>query len=358
MARFLLPFLLLSALLALATASNVVDLTPENFDTVIDGSKPAFIEFYAPWCGHCKSLAPVYEVFADAFAHAKDKVVIAKVDADAHRELGSRFDVKGFPTLKFFPNGNAEESEKYEGGRSEDDLISFIEKKTGVKAKRAAAPPSSVTVLTDSNFQREIVDHDSDALVEFYAPWCGHCKKLAPEYEKVGAVYRNEPGVKIAKIDCDANSAICQNYGVQGYPTLKWFPKSDKTTPIDYDGGRDLASFVSYINDKAGVDRQANGRPGANVGRVADLDAVVENFAEAKDKAALLTKAKEVAAGLTGAAAKHAKIYVRALELLQTKPDYLATETERLTRMIEGGSLNAAKVDEFVARLNILSAFD
>ena len=59
MARLLLPFLLLSALLACASASNVVDLTPENFDKVLDGSKPAFVEFYAPWCGHCKNLIPV-----------------------------------------------------------------------------------------------------------------------------------------------------------------------------------------------------------------------------------------------------------------------------------------------------------
>jgi len=357
MARLLLPFLLLSALLACASASNVVDLTPENFDKVLDGSKPAFVEFYAPWCGHCKNLIPVYEVFADAFAHAKDKVVIAKVDADAHSSLGSRFDVKGFPTLKFFPSGNPEESQKYEGGRSEDDLISFIEKNTGVKAKKAPAPPSYVTVLSESNFKSEIVDSDADALVEFYAPWCGHCKKLTPEYEKVAAAYKNEAGVKVAKVDCDANSALCQTYGVSGYPTLKWFPKGEKASPVDYDGGRDLASFVNFINEKAGTERLANGHPGPNAGRVADLDVVVKAYADAEDKAALLEKAKEVAAGLAGDAAKHAKIYIRALELLKTKPEYLTTETERLTRMIESGSLSAAKVDEFVARLNILAAF-
>jgi protein disulfide-isomerase A6 len=357
MARQLLPFLLLSALLAFACASNVVDLTPENFDKVLDGSKAAFVEFYAPWCGHCKNLVPVYEAFADAFAHAKDKVVIAKVDADAHSALGSRFDVKGFPTLKFFPAGNPDESQKYEGGRSEDDLISFVEKQTGVKAKRAPAPPSYVTVLTESNFNREIVESDADALVEFYAPWCGHCKRLAPEYEKLAAVYRSEPAVKVAKVDCDANSALCQTYGVSGYPTLKWFPKSDKTTPIDYEGGRDVEAFVNYINEKTGAQRLANGRPGPNVGRVAELDEVVANYAAVEDKAALFEKAKEVAAGLSGDAAKHAKIYLRALELLKTKPDYLSTETERLTRMVESGALNAVKVDEFVARLNILAAF-
>lgn len=60
---------------------------------------------------------------------------------------------------------------------------------------------------------------------------------------------------------------------------------------------------------------------------------------------------------LRSSSSRHAKIYIRALELLKTKPEYLTTETERLTRMIESGSLSAAKVDEFVARLNILAAF-
>jgi protein disulfide-isomerase A6 len=359
MAR-LLPLLLLVAFLAFASASsNVVDLTEDNFASVLDGSKPVFIEFYAPWCGHCKTLAPVYEVFANAFAHAKDKVVIAKVDAEANRPLAMRFEIKGFPTLKFFPTGNPEESEKYEGGRSEDDLVGFIEKKTGVKAKRAPLPPSSVVILTGSNFAAEITeDATTDALVEFYAPWCGHCKKLTPEYEKLAAVYRNEPGVKIAKIDCDAHAGVCKDFGVQGYPTLKWFSKTDKSEPQAYEGGRDVDSFVSFINEKTGLERQTNGRPGPNAGRVEELDALVAGYATVSDKAALLKKAKETAAALTGAAAKSAKLYLRALELLQTKADYLQTETERLSRMLESGSLSAAKADEFAIRLNVLKAFE
>lgn len=116
--------------------------------------------------------------------------------------------VCSFPTLKFFPSGNPEESQKYEGGRSEDDLISFIEKNTGVKAKRAPAPPSYVTVLSESNFKSEIVESDTDALVEFYAPWCGHCKKLTPEYEKVAAAYKNEAGVKVAKVGTHVALAV------------------------------------------------------------------------------------------------------------------------------------------------------
>ncbi len=72
----------------------------------------------------------VDEEVADAFAHAKDKVVIAKVDADAHRDLGTKFGVQGFPTLKWFPKGKTD-PEEYEGGRDLNDFAQFIARKTG-----------------------------------------------------------------------------------------------------------------------------------------------------------------------------------------------------------------------------------
>jgi protein disulfide-isomerase A6 len=295
---------LLLSLLCLASASSVVELTPDNFDSVVDGSKPVFVEFFAPWCGHCKSLAPVYEVVADSFAHAKDKLVIAKVDADAHRDLGSRFQVKGFPTLKFFPSGPDSE-EQYEGGRTENDLISFLEKKTGVRSKRAPEAPSAVLALTPENFDAEIVnDASTDALVEFYTPWCGHCKQLAPVYENLGHVFRNEPGVKIAKVDCNANSELCGKYGVSGYPTLKWFSKEDKAHPTAYSESRELASFVSFINQNSGTHRLVNGRLTAEIGRIAEIDEVVSGYDDAEDKSAIIAQVKKIAAGLTGDAAK------------------------------------------------------
>jgi len=82
---------------ALAQGSAVADLDPTNFDTVVGNNQGVLVEFFAPWCGHCKNLAPIWEELGAAFSHAKDKVVIAKVDADAHRELGTKFGVQGFP---------------------------------------------------------------------------------------------------------------------------------------------------------------------------------------------------------------------------------------------------------------------
>lgn len=87
---------------AAAPQAAVVTLTPANFDEVVSGDSNVLVKFYAPWCGHCKNMAPEYEIAGETFK-AGDGVVIAKVDADAERDLGERFEVKGFPTIKWFP---------------------------------------------------------------------------------------------------------------------------------------------------------------------------------------------------------------------------------------------------------------
>lgn len=162
-----------SALAAtVAARSAVIDLIPSNFDDVVlKSGKPTLVEFFAPWCGHCKKLAPVYEDLAFNFEHAKDKVQIAKVDADAERELGKRFGVQGFPTLKWF-DGKSDKPSDYNKGRDIDALSDFITDKTGVKSKKKLEVPSEVQLLTDETFGKAI-GGDQAALVAFTAPWCG-----------------------------------------------------------------------------------------------------------------------------------------------------------------------------------------
>src|SRR5690606_9342040 len=146
-----------------------VDLTPSNYDDIVlHSGKHALVEFFAPWCGHCKNLAPVYEQLGDAFAAAKDKVTIAKVDADQHKALGKRFGITGFPTLKWF-DGKSDKPEEYKSGRDLDAFVAFIKEKTGAQAKLPKAPVSAVTVLADDNFESVAGDESKGVFVKFYA---------------------------------------------------------------------------------------------------------------------------------------------------------------------------------------------
>ena len=165
------------AVLGTSAASAVVDLLPSNFDEIVHQSgKPALVEFFAPWCGHCKNLAPVYDELAQNFEFAKDKVTIAKVDADEHKSLGREYGIQGFPSLKWF-DGKSKEPTDYKSGRDLESLSTFITDKTGVKPKVKKAAPSPVEMLNDKSF-KELIGGDKDALVAFTAPWCGRTFEL------------------------------------------------------------------------------------------------------------------------------------------------------------------------------------
>lgn len=180
MARLSLLLLSSLAILGANASSAVLDLIPKNFDKVVlNSNKPALVEFFAPWCGHCKTLAPVYEELAQNLQFASDKVSIGKVDADEHKDLGRRFGVQGFPTLKWF-DGKSDTPEDYNGGRDLESLTTFVSEKAGIRMKQKKAAPSHVEMLSDASFKKEI-GGDKDVLVAFTAPWCG--RELFPSSE-------------------------------------------------------------------------------------------------------------------------------------------------------------------------------
>lgn len=162
--------LALGLLAGFAAASDVIDVLPSNIDQIVFSGTPSLVEFFAPWCGHCKNLAPIYEELATTFKDNK-KVNIAKVDADREKALGKKFDIKGFPTIKWF-DGKSEQPEDYNGGRDLDSLTKFVEEKVGSSGSKKRSVTSAVQLLTDSSFAKEI-GGDKDVIVAFTAPWCG-----------------------------------------------------------------------------------------------------------------------------------------------------------------------------------------
>ncbi|KAF3646124.1 putative protein disulfide-isomerase A6 [Capsicum annuum] len=314
-------------------ADDVVVLTEENFEKEIGQDRAALVEFYAPWCGHCKKLAPEYEKLGTSFKKAKS-ILIGKVDCDEHKSVCSKYGVQGYPTIQWFPKGSVE-PKKYEGARSAEALAEFVNSEGGTNVKIASIP-SSVVVLSSDNFNEIVLDETKDVLVEFYAPWCGHCKSLAPTYEKVATAFRQEEDVVIANLDADNHKDLAEKYGVSGYPTLKFFPKGNKAGE-DYEGGRDLDDFVNFINEKCGTSRDSKGQFTSKAGIIESLDTLVKEFVSStnEEKKAVLSKMEDEAGKLKGSAARYGKIYLKVAKTSMEKGvDYANNEIQRLERML------------------------
>ncbi|KAJ3098265.1 hypothetical protein HK100_005137 [Physocladia obscura] len=331
-------------------ASNVVVLTPDNFDSIIDGSKPALVEFYAP------SLAPVYEELADAFAGEKG-LIIAKVDADTHKDLGTKFGVTGFPTLKWFPKGSTKPDD-YSSGRDLDAFVKFITEKTGFKSS-IKKPPTAVTVLdTPEDFESVVGHAEKNVLVEFYAPWCGHCKNLAPTYEKVAKAYATESNCVVANVDATANKDVADKFGVTSYPTIKFFP-AGSSEALPYEGGRTEEAFIAFLNEKCQTNRLPGGHLSAKAGLIpAFADIVTYFYTKQQDRAAIIETAKLIAERQASTDGAYAAFYPKVMEKIVKDGDaYVGKEVGRLEKIVAAGTTTPEKRDNFEIRRNILNSF-
>ncbi|KAM4585058.1 protein disulfide-isomerase [Odontesthes bonariensis] len=451
----------------IAEEEDVLVLKKSNFDEALQAYPNMLVEFYAPWCGHCKALAPEFAKAAGMLKAESSSIRLAKVDATEEAELAQEYGVRGYPTIKFFKGGDKESPKEYSAGRQADDMVNWLKKRTGpavttlnevteaesliadnevavigffkdaasagakayekaadatddvpfavtssdaiyskfevskdgivlfkkfdegrntfdgeltkekllafVKAnqlplviefteqtapkifggdikshilmflpkaasdfqdkmdqfKKAAAgfkgqilfifidsdvddnqrileffglkkeecpairlitledemtkykPESSdisaesitefctrfvdgklkphlmsqditddwdknpVKVLVGKNFEEVAFNPTKNVFVEFYAPWCGHCKQLAPIWEKLGEKYKDSADTIVAKMDSTVNEI--ETVKVHSFPTLKFFPAGDERKVIDYNGERTLEGFTKFL---------------------------------------------------------------------------------------------------------------
>jgi len=254
--------------------SDVVELTPTTFKSrVLDSNEVWIIEFYAPWCGHCKALVPEYTKVAAAL---KGIVRVGAVNADDHKELAQQYGIKGFPTIKLFGASKTSPTD-YNGQRTATGLVDaalqetkkVVNQRLGVKSSSGSksSGKSDVIELTDSNFNKQVLDSKDIWLVEFYAPWCGHCQRLKPIYEEVATELKDK--VKVAALDATENQIQANKYGVKGFPTIKLFVNGEAE---DYNGGRTKEELVQFALAK--LDENA---PAPEVMQITNEDDIQKN---------------------------------------------------------------------------------
>merc|ERR1712130_198865 len=103
---------------------------------------------------------------------------------------------------------------------------------------------TAVKTLVSSNFEQVAKDKSKDVFVKFYAPWCGHCKAIAPIWDQIGEKYADKGDLVIAKVDSTKNEI--DGVDIEGFPTIKMF-KKETNEEIDYLGKKDLESMVKFI---------------------------------------------------------------------------------------------------------------
>jgi len=245
-------------------SDDVVELTAGNFNHLVVNSDDIWlVEFYAPWCGHCRSLAPEWQKAATAL---KGVVKVGAVDMDVHGSVGGPYNIRGFPTIKIF-GANKNSPQDYNGARQAQGIVDEAMKvaRSVVNDRLRGGGRSSggksgggsggsgekdVVELTDSNFEDEVLKSPDMILVEFFAPWCGHCQRLAPEWAKAAAELKGK--VKLGVLDATIHQSTAAKFQVQGYPTIKYFPAGAKdwTSAEEFGGGRTASEIVAWALEK------------------------------------------------------------------------------------------------------------
>lgn len=335
---------LVSTLSIIAAAFGaVIEASDKDLNKYLSKGIPTLLDIYASWCGHCKRLSPVLDDLAEKY-EGVDDVQFIKIDGDKNRKVASQFGIQYFPTIKWL-SGNADESEDV-NVREIDELVAFVEERTKLSpggAPTKAAPPlplePSIVELDDVTFKDGVAD--KAALVAFTTTWCGHCKRLKPEWAELSKLYARDDDVEIVNVDCTDGGAesLMNTYGVRGFPTIMYFPK-DGSDPQPYMGGRGIKDFADHL-------RNAGASHRLPTGALDETSGVVEGFGRLDQKA---SNAAELLGKADG-------VYARILQkVVDQGVGYVDKEIQRVSKLLQNSSLSGKKFDDLTIRLNVLGA--
>ncbi|KAF9268413.1 hypothetical protein L218DRAFT_954776 [Marasmius fiardii PR-910] len=246
------------------------ELTPENFKhTIAEGVW--FIEHFSPYCGHCRKFAPTWEeLVKENEAQSNPGIRLAQVDCAAHGDLCNDNGVTGYPQLNLYVDGKL--TDQFRKSREKGLLEAFMKKHARPEPEHEpethtqdeeireqpitppVRPPTNpsgeVLVLDPSNFDSIVTSKPT--FVKFYAPWCGHCKKLAPVWKQLAKALQNK--LVVAEVNCEEYGSLCTSQDVEGFPSLKYYTAGSKT---EYNGGRKLEQLKAFAEKASGAATKA-----------------------------------------------------------------------------------------------------
>ncbi|KAF8509427.1 thioredoxin-like protein [Hysterangium stoloniferum] len=254
-----LPYSLILSSLFIATTSLPVESAELRQFTNADFSdtKPEgrwFIEFYSPFCPHCRHFAPTWERLVDHIASQDDPgISLARVNCVVQGDLCTAKDVNGYPSLKLYEDGK--EIGEFQESREFDLLASYLKenarKSPSTPPPPPPPPPSEPVFIPNPKGQVLSLDYSTfpetidqgPTFVKFFAPWCGHCKKLAPIWAQFA--FQMQEKVTVAEVNCDDHKVLCKMQKIQGYPTI-FFYQHGRTH--DYTGRRTLEALEAFVD--------------------------------------------------------------------------------------------------------------
>jgi protein disulfide-isomerase A1 len=244
----------ISAFLSVESFPLLGEIGPENFQAYVDRGFPIVWVFLDIGAG---DLADNKAVATAAAANFKGVLSFVFLDGNRWKDHAKNFGLSGATPGVVIEDRQAGKNFILEGSLSEDALTKFAQGwvdgtvEAHIKSEDIPVPNDGpVTTIVGKNFDAIVMDETKDVLVEFYAPWCGHCKSLAPKWDQLGEEFENVDSVVIAKCDATANDTPAQ---VSGFPTIYWYPANSKASPVKYTGDRSVEAFAEYIRNNADV---------------------------------------------------------------------------------------------------------